>query len=111
MKEKPTVPEDLTREERVKLKAWCESRYPQLVGRLRELVDECLAHHGAKGNPHGYKDWYRACQKWIAKDVRMTRDRYETEHPQERGPRMASEVGGELVPLGDVMQFVRREKR
>jgi hypothetical protein len=69
------VPEDLSLDDKKRLVAWVKSRqveygefdwidHPRM---LRRHVDECLAHHGALGNPRGYTSWYRACQKWLVK--------------------------------------------
>jgi hypothetical protein len=77
-----------------------------LVPRLRELVDACLAHHGATGNRRGYTDWYRAAQHWITNDVKFRRERREEEYPQEQGPRMSEETGEDFVPIGNVLSIV-----
>ena len=75
----PEVPEDLSDEDKRKLMAWVKPRYPHLYHpkALRRLVDECLSHWGAKGNPHGYHDWYRTVQKWITKDQHFADQRKE----------------------------------
>jgi hypothetical protein len=78
-RERAEVPEDLTVDERTRLWEWVGTRYPHLKTRaaMRRLTDECLAHWGAKGNPHGYRDWYRAVQKWIVKDQHFADQRKE----------------------------------
>jgi hypothetical protein len=86
LRDRPPVPEDIPVADQRRLIAWCAPRYPHLgKPALRRLVDECLAHWGAKGNPHGYHDWYRAVQKWITKDQHFADQRKEA-RPEVREP-------------------------
>lgn len=60
------APEDLSAEEKRRLKSWVEQSESWAVPHLRELVDACLGHFQASG---GLKaSWYRACQNWIRKE-------------------------------------------
>ena len=83
MREKPSVPDDLTAPETHTLWAWIQKRHPHITKwRARQLVDECLSHWRAKGNPKGYRDWEAACRNWITKSEIWAQDR-RNERPQE----------------------------
>lgn len=78
------VPEDLTIDEQRALWAWVQKRHPHLgKWRVRQLVDQCLSHWAAKGNPKGYHDFEKACRNWISKEEVFEQNR-RNERPQER---------------------------
>lgn len=77
-KGKPPVPEDLTREDQLRLWAWVQARHPHLTRpAVRVYVDECLSHHRATGNRRSYVDWEAACRNWIGKGERFANRRME----------------------------------
>jgi hypothetical protein len=110
---RPPVPDDLTIDEKRRLYTWATIR--ALVPRLRELVDDCLSHHGATGNRRRYTDWYRACQNWISGQPAKERERRERwreeELPQEPGPRLSDRSGADFVPLGDLGELFNLGRR
>lgn len=86
----------------MRLWAWVQQHHPHLSrGRVRSLVNECLLHHAAQGNRHGYSRWWQVCARWIEKDERWRNERREArpELPQEAGPR-----DSDLAPIIDLAQ-------
>ena len=82
-KPRPPVPEDLGLEEQRRLWEWVQKRHPELKRwRVRQLVDACLSHWAAKGNPRGYHNWEAACRNWIVNDRTWEQQR-RNEKPQE----------------------------
>lgn len=77
-KPRPEVPDDLTREEQLKLWQWVQTHHRHLTRhQVRSLVNECLLHHASIDNKHGYKRWWQVCAKWIEKDQRWADQRKE----------------------------------
>ena len=106
------VPDDLSAEEKLKLRAWVDSGScpVDLAGReLKLLVDTCLDHYRALGNPKKYKDWLAVCRNWIRREYKFAQQRHSKvalEMPRER--RSPSTEG--MAEIGQVLELFPKDK-
>ena len=99
-----SVPDDLTREQKLAIWKWCEENAPNYANRdtLKTITDECLDYHRGIGNPTGYVEWPAVIRNRIrhlaendpARHMNLRPVRRATREPKAAGPLFQLFAGG-----------------
>lgn len=102
VKRKPLTdpPLQLSEEERAGIREFAQAELPESLwqdGRLRGHWIRCRNYYLEKGKQR--RRWDLTFQNWLLVEVRIEKERYYSEHPQERGQR-----GQEPTPLLEILE-------
>lgn len=113
MVKKPVLtdsPDQLSIEEKTRVKAWCQGRFPRKVRHLGDLWESCRDWHLGKG--HQRANWEAVFRNWIRTDDRFAKEKqdknynpYANETPQQPRPKGKAD----LIPILDIITGGKKE--
>ena len=68
-KDKYLVPDELTTEQMIKVKAWTNDHYPDMSDHVETLANQCLRHHQSTENRQRYTRWVSVVENWIERQA------------------------------------------